>query len=349
MNWRSAKALITLLNQINELFPDRNKSWDGTIASMNHHNQNPNSDHEARDFDDGNGSIVTAMDITHDVENGVDSYKLADALLATHDSRIKYIISNSRIGGDEAYAKRNGATPWTWRKYKGANPHDHHVHISVNGVKAKYDSTKPWDLSGYTGKPKKIIAATEEFKGYNSDRMKAAGFILNYEARRDSHGRLCVYPLPKGDGGGTYEVAGINDRYHPEEAAALAKLIRAGKFAEAELQAAGIIATYTDLVGAWHTSPKVVFILRDCAFNRGPRGAAIIYQKAVGAVIDGSVGPKTLEAGNSLSADELVKKLRSAREWYERKYANRNEKSKFWKGLVNRWNKVVEDSNNFEG
>ena len=40
--------------------------------------------------------------------------------------------------------------------------------------------------------------------------------IVDYEARRDAEGHLKVYHLPSGDGGGEREVAGINDRYHPE-------------------------------------------------------------------------------------------------------------------------------------
>jgi hypothetical protein len=53
------------------------------------------------------------------------------------------------------------------------------------------------------------------------DRRSIAGHIINWEARRDSKGRLTVYILPEGDGGGKYEVAGINERYHPKKAAEL--------------------------------------------------------------------------------------------------------------------------------
>jgi len=41
-----------------------------------------------------------------------------------------------------------------------------------------------------------------------------AADIINFEARRDKrNGHLVVYNLPKNDGGGRYEVAGINERY----------------------------------------------------------------------------------------------------------------------------------------
>ena len=51
--------------------------------------------------------------------------------------------------------------------------------------------------------------------------------IVEFEARRDAKGRLAVYALPAGDGGGRYEVAGINDRYHKAEVDHVVALIEA--------------------------------------------------------------------------------------------------------------------------
>ncbi len=39
---------------------------------------------------------------------------------------------------------------------------------------------------------------------------------VEWEGRKDKQGNLAVYKLPSGDMGGNFEVAGINDRYHPE-------------------------------------------------------------------------------------------------------------------------------------
>jgi len=61
-----------------------------------------------------------------------------------------------------------------------------------------------------------------------------------------------VYQIPAGDGGGKYEVAGINDRYHPAEVDLLVALIRAGKQQEAEGRAVEFIGGYTDAVVGWH-------------------------------------------------------------------------------------------------
>jgi hypothetical protein len=65
-------------------------------------------------------------------------------------------------------------------------------------------------------------------------RIRMAARILNFEARRDSEGHIMVYNLPSADGGGSYEVAGINQRYHPEEAAKLREMIENCQYSEAE-------------------------------------------------------------------------------------------------------------------
>ena len=168
-------------------------------------------------------------------------------------------------------------------------------------------------------------------------RKKMAESIVNFEARRDAHGHLRVYILPAGDGGGRYEVAGINDRYHPREAARLRQLIETARFDEAEDYAAEVIAEYTDVVSRWTTVPEIEAYLRDSAFNRGPGGAAKILQMALGVTVDGGVGPETLGALRQAEKDpaKLLAALRVAREKYEMRVAGRREK--FWKGLVNRW------------
>ena len=171
--------------------------------------------------------------------------------------------------------------------------------------------------------------------------------IVDMEARRNRAGELAVYKIPSGDGGGTVEVAGINDRYHPEQCAHLAALIRAGDHDKAEDEAARYLEKYTDGVRNWLSGgpASVEFFLRDCAFNRGPIGAAVILQMALGfagAGVDGKVGPATrgriLDAlGEDATGAELLVRLLLARQSYEYEVARRNTKNKFWAGLTNRW------------
>ncbi|MEO8440724.1 MAG: putative peptidoglycan-binding domain-containing protein [Spartobacteria bacterium] len=173
-------------------------------------------------------------------------------------------------------------------------------------------------------------------------RKKMAASIVQFEGRRDAQGHLKVYILPSGDGGGRYEVAGINDRYHPKEAARLRALIEAGRFDEAEDYATEVIAEYTDVVAKWTCVPAIEAYLRDAAFNRGPGGAAKILQIALGVHVDGGVGPQTLAALREAEKDpaRLLATLRIAREQYEVRVAGRREK--FWKGLVNRWDNSLD-------
>ncbi len=173
--------------------------------------------------------------------------------------------------------------------------------------------------------------------------LKIGQFIVDCEARRDAQKRLAIYKLPKGDGGGTFEIAGINDRYHPQVAEHLQELINNGKHAVAENLAVEYICGYTDVVSSWSRWVCVEAFLRDCAFNRGLGGAAKIFQMALKVKADGHVGDKTRAAENALDDRRaFLKDLRKAREAYEIQIAPPiGARKKFWNGLVNRWDKAL--------
>lgn len=139
--WRVAQSLVTLRDQVNEQFPKRSKASDGTIGDAEHATRD--SDHNPW-VKDGNMGVVTAMDITHDPANGCDAGKLAEAIRGSKDKRVKYIIWNRRIANASSIS---GKPAWAWRPYKGKNPHDHHVHISVQDTKSRYDSTAAWTIA----------------------------------------------------------------------------------------------------------------------------------------------------------------------------------------------------------
>lgn len=150
MAWRLAKALEQLRKQINEEFPNRRKDSDGTIGDTDHNKRT--SDHNPW----VDGSVVTALDLTHDPKSGMDSYWLAQSLVDSKDSRIKYIISNGKIcsgAGQDQPA-------WEWRAYTGKNRHDHHVHISVRPAAGFYDDTRPWKFTIH----KEGTLPTKDFK-----------------------------------------------------------------------------------------------------------------------------------------------------------------------------------------
>jgi hypothetical protein len=191
---------------------------------------------------------------------------------------------------------------------------------------------------------RRMGAAIIDHAGDDARRRMAAAIIDN-EARRDSAGRLQVYRLPAGDQGGTYEVAGFNDRYHPAEAAELRALIEAGRAAEAEDKVAEYILRDTAAAAAWTSDPGVEFMLRDTIHHRGKAGAAKVLQRAAGVKDDGDVGADTMAAVARIERDDLLVRLRAARESYE--VATYGKREQFWRGFVNRWNKALETARSF--
>ncbi len=175
-------------------------------------------------------------------------------------------------------------------------------------------------------------------------RLEMAERIFKWEARYDSSGNLKVYTLPSNDGGGTFEVAGINDRYHPEVATRLRSLIGRGYSEQAEAEGIAHIAQYTDIVSGWSSIPAIEFFLRDSCFNRGAGGAARIAQMAVRVDVDGVVGPITRAAIKAAEVNPvlLLVRLRLARERYENKVAPG--RVNFRAGLENRWDNALEAS-----
>lgn len=171
--------------------------------------------------------------------------------------------------------------------------------------------------------------------------------IVDFEARRDKNGHLAVYSMPAGDGGGEYEIAGINNGYHPGKARQLRNLIEAGQHAQAEREAADYIVEYTNPVASWlegmGAAPE--FYLRDTCFNAGPGGSARVLQMAVGTTVDGKVGPKTRDAlaryFRQHGSRGLLNALHAARWKYMEGKASNPSKKQFWKGWQNRMNNAL--------
>ena len=136
--WRVAESLMRLLEQVDRMAPNRNKASDGTIGDTDH--QKRDSDHNPWVID-GTKGVVTARDITDDTAHGCSAQAIADALVASRDKRIKYLIWNGKIVSSVK-------SPWKWRAYSGPNQHTHHIHISVLPDKALYDDRSDWNLTG---------------------------------------------------------------------------------------------------------------------------------------------------------------------------------------------------------
>lgn len=137
---RIAKSLDKFRAQFNAASKYRKKGSDGWIGDAAHASRS--SDHNPWIID-GKDRVVSAFDLTHDPERGVDCNEVAKVLINSRDKRIKYIIWNKQIcsGADGPHA-------WQWRAYKGSNPHNKHLHLSVEDSKKLYDDDAPWEIPG---------------------------------------------------------------------------------------------------------------------------------------------------------------------------------------------------------
>lgn len=174
--------------------------------------------------------------------------------------------------------------------------------------------------------------------------------IVEFEAskddpsRRTKEGYLDIVGLPANDGGGSWEIAGVN-AYHPEMRAVL----RAMKPSEREKAAAHYIEDYarkhTGLHNPTGLRSGTEFFVLDSAFNRGGGGAAWIVQSACRSLgftlaLDMDFGPKTRAAllvADKRHSTKIIARLRDARERYER---HKGYRANLWGSLVNRWNKA---------
>ena len=141
--WRAMTSLLVLRNQVNVIAPTRSRASDGLVGDAAH--QVEQSDHNPHTVVGVGREIVTALDLTHDLAHGFDSYRFAEVLRLNRDRRIEYVISNRRIFSSYAIGSR---AAWTWGTYKGVDPHTNHVHVSVLDAVIS-DTATLWNLKGF--------------------------------------------------------------------------------------------------------------------------------------------------------------------------------------------------------
>jgi hypothetical protein len=132
MSWRECKSLLKLRDQVNALWPNRDRSSDGTIGDMAHSQR-------VSDHNPNKAGVVTAMDIDADLSPTENVGVLVASLQASKDPRIKYLIWNAQITVKGDISK--------WKPYHGINAHRHHCHISVSADPQLYDDDSEWNLT----------------------------------------------------------------------------------------------------------------------------------------------------------------------------------------------------------
>jgi hypothetical protein len=142
MSWRPARSIPVLQRQLDAAYPGRSKASDGTVGDRRH----TTGEHVPDDDVDGDGrgegprvdDIVRGVDVTNDPAHGCDTWRLAQALVASRDPRILYVISNRQICSSVV-------SPWKWRAYNGEDPHTGHLHMSLVHTPLA-DDTRPWAI-----------------------------------------------------------------------------------------------------------------------------------------------------------------------------------------------------------
>jgi hypothetical protein len=129
------KAGIQLREQIDDEYPERSRKSDGWIGDSRHSARK--SDHNPNAH-----GIVRALDITSDLgTHPEEAHALVEKIrqcAKRGDKRIKYIIYDGKI--------MSPILGWKRRKYRGANPHRSHFHISFTTLG---DNDGKWfDLEG---------------------------------------------------------------------------------------------------------------------------------------------------------------------------------------------------------
>ena len=87
---------------------------------------------------------------------------------------------------------------------------------------------------------------------------------------------------------------------------------------------------YWDAVRADELPAGVDFCIFDWAVNSGPRRAARALQKAVGATVDGAIGPMTVAAVNAADAAQIIEDVTKEREEFYRSLRTFNTFGKGW-------------------
>jgi hypothetical protein len=191
----------------------------------------------------------------------------------------------------------------------------------------------------YQGQPQRPVGLRGTQASSDPLKSWVSGNTINWEARRDRQGNIAVYNIPAGDYGGTREVAGITDKYHPEAF----KRISALPPERREAAAAEYVLNYTSPVASLVPEPLKAQAV-DLAFNRGPTGYTRLVQEGLNRIgipvkVDGAFGQKTLDAIRQVDPMRLIDATEDAYMARERTMAEADPaRASLFRGITNRSN-----------
>jgi hypothetical protein len=130
VSYHLAPSLVALTKEINQRWPQ--PTWptvgvgDGWVGDTSHAARK--SDHNP-DWD--RGGVVRAVDIG---VQGRDARAILDEVIG--DKRAWYVIHKGVI-----YSRTYG---WAANRYTGSNPHNHHIHVSIQHSRGAESDRSPW-------------------------------------------------------------------------------------------------------------------------------------------------------------------------------------------------------------
>lgn len=137
-----APALVIARNEINVRWPDRDRRTDGWIGDTSHQEsgrpENGGSDHNPN-----RRNVVNALDIDVD---GID----CPAVIA---AAIRHPSTHYVIWAGKIWSREYG---FVARVYKGTNPHNDHIHLSLTQSPAAENSTVSWNIAAAAGGVKPV-------------------------------------------------------------------------------------------------------------------------------------------------------------------------------------------------
>lgn len=144
-SWTLAPALIQLRSEIDDVWPGRDRTSDGTLGDLAHSAR-------ASDHNPDSRGVVHAIDIDEDLAGRSGSYPYQQAGRGA-DLLFRWLLARCRSGAEKRvkyliYERRIYSRTYGWREqvYSGVNAHSHHLHIScVSGALGR--STAVWGVA----------------------------------------------------------------------------------------------------------------------------------------------------------------------------------------------------------
>lgn len=144
--WRLAPTLVTLRAEINERWPNRDKTSDGTIGNASHAAGSSDHNPDAR-------GVVCAIDIDEDLKGPTDPAPSFHAGTPAA-GLVSELVANAKAGDTPQlyyviYERKIYSRTYDFRArdYTGPNAHDHHLHVSVYHTASLADRTDPWGIA----------------------------------------------------------------------------------------------------------------------------------------------------------------------------------------------------------